>query len=385
MPLAAISMIGVGAGIQADNGLPAGLAGSATVFLLAAAAVLSAVALSERISDLRVMVPALVGVGLCGAGLDWWSDGGFVIGYVALVGLVLRAPRRVALLAATPVVAAIAAAEAHDSPTPASAIMSVLLGFGFLFVTTAFATVSLDARRRAEQMLEREAALRAQEAATSEARERAATLAERSRLARELHDVLAHSLAALAVQLETARLTAIRAEAGAELVGQLSSAHRLTRIGMLNARRALHTLREDDTPGPASLPELISQSAEASRMPISFQMEGTLRPVAPDVGLTIYRTVQEALTNVAKHAGHGARAAVRLTWAPAEVEVTVTDTDGDGVGVGLPSSGLGLSGMAERAARHGGRLETGRTDRGFTVRLVLPSPPAARERSDVAS
>ena len=337
------------------------------------------------------MTLPLVGVGLCGAGVAWWSDGGFVIGYVSLVGLALRLPRRAALLAATPVVAAIALAEAHDAAAPAEAIMSVLLGFGFLFITTAFAAVSLDARHRAEQMLAREAALRAQEealraqeAATSEARAHAAALAERSRLAHELHDVLAHSLAALSVQLEAARLTAIGAGAGAELAGQIGAAHRLARIGMLNARLALQMLRDEEAPGPGSLPELVAQTEAATRIPITFRVEGTPRPVPPDVGLTVYRTVQEALTNVAKHAGHGARAAVLLTWAPAEIGVMVCDSGGDGAGAGLPSPGLGVTGMAERAALHGGRLEAGPGEHGFTVRLRVPSPAALREPADAA-
>lgn len=391
MPLAAITMLGVGGGILVDQGLPAGIAGPLTVGLLATASGLSAVALSARVTDLRVVTPALIGVGLCGAGVAWWSDGGFVIGYVALVGLALRLPRRAALLGAAPVVAASAIAEAHDAAAPAEAIMSVLLGFGFLFITTAFAAVSLDARRRAEQMLAREAALRAQqealreqEAAASQARARAAALAERSRLAHELHDVLAHSLAALSVQLEAARLTAIGAGAGTELVGQISAAHRLTRIGMVNARRALQVLRDEDMPGPGNLPELISQTAAAAQLPISFREEGAPRPVPAEVGLTVYRAVQEALTNVTKHAGRGARASVLLTWAPAEIAVLVCDSGGDGTDACLPSSGLGLSGMAERAALYGGRLDAGPGEGGFTVRLRLPLRPAAQEPADVA-
>ncbi|MGN6791450.1 MAG: sensor histidine kinase [Streptosporangiaceae bacterium] len=384
LPLAAITMIGAGAGILADDGLPSGVAGPATVSLLVAAAALSAVALSKQDGDRWVVAPALVGVGLCGAGLDWWSDGGFAVGYVALVGLALRVPRRAALLAAIPVVGAIAVAEAHDAAAPASAVMSVLLGFGFLFTTSAFAAVSLEARRHAEEMLAREAALRAQETATTEARERAAALAERSRLARELHDVLAHSLAALAAQLESARLTAIYTEAGAGLVDQIGSAHRLTRIGMLNARRALQMLREEEAPGPACLPSLVSQSAAASGIPIAYRVEGTPRPLNHDAALAVYRTVQEALTNVAKHAGRGAQAVVRLIYAPAEVEVTVSDSGGDGVDSGLPASGFGLIAMAERAELLGGQLDVGRIEQGFTVRLRLPAQLDAQEHPDVS-
>jgi len=384
MPLAAMTMIGAGAGILADEGLPSGAAGPATVSLLMAAAALSAVALSKQVADRRVVAPALVGVGLCGAGLDWWSDGGFVVGYVALVGLALRVPRRTALVAAIPAVGAIAVAEAHDSAAPASAVMSVLVGFGFLFITSAFAAVSVEARRHAEELLAREAALRAQEAATVEAREHAAALAERSKLARELHDVLAYSLASLAAQLESARLMAINTQAGAELVEQIRSAHRLTRIGMQNARRALQMLREEETPGPSGLPSLVSQSAAASGIPISFRVEGTPQPLAHDAALTVYRTVQEALTNVAKHAGRGAHAVVQLTWSQANVEVAISDRGGDRAGAGLPASGFGLTAMAERAVLLGGQIDLWHTEHGFTVRLRLPVQADAEECSDVA-
>jgi signal transduction histidine kinase len=96
--------------------------------------------------------------------------------------------------------------------------------------------------------------------------------------------------------------------------------------------------------------------------------------------LIVYRVVQEALTNVAKHAGRGVRVTVRLVWASGGVEVSVTDSGGDGVDVGLPSSGFGLTSMAERAALKGGRLRAGHADGGFAVHLWLPArrPAAGR-------
>jgi signal transduction histidine kinase len=337
------------------------------------AGALSVLALSGRIRDLRVVVPALVGVGLSGAVLDWQADGpGFMAGYVALVGLALRTPRRIAVLAGIPVVGAVTAEEAYESDNPATAALAVLFAFGLLFATSSLAAVSLDAHRQAEALL-------GQQAAASEARERAAALAERSRLARDLHDVLAHSLAALALQLEAARLTAITTGSGSRLVQQITSAHKLTCVGMLNARRALQMLRGDEAPDPAGLPDLVAQAATALGIPIVLEVDGVPQPLGGDLGSTMYRVVQEALTNVAKHAGRGARVTVRLAWASDSVEVSVTDTGGDGVGGGLPSSGFGLTSMAERAALNGGWLRAGRSDGGFTVRLRLPvSPPERR-------
>jgi signal transduction histidine kinase len=365
-PLATVAMIGVTAGIL-DTGLPAGLAGAGAVAMLVVAAALSAVALSKRVRDLRVVVPALIGVGLCGAGLDWQADGapGFIAGYVSLMGLALRTPRRIAILAGIPVVAAIGVEETYQSPNPTTTILTVLVASGLLFITSAFAAISLDARQHAEALL-------AQEAATSEARQRAAALAERSRLARDLHDVLAHNLSALAVQLEATRLMAINAGAGSALVGQLTSARKLTSIGMLEAQRALQMLREGESPGPASLADLIMDTATALGIPITLDVRGAPRVPGGDAELTLYRVVQEALTNVAKHAGRGARVTVRLSWASAGVEVSIVDSGGDGVDAGLPSGGCGLVGMAERTALIGGRLHAGPSDGGFAVQLWLP-------------
>jgi len=365
-PLLLIAIAGVAGGILA-GGLPAGPAGPVTVGLLAIAATLAAAGLSGRVGGRRVAVPALVGVGICGAGLDLVADGtGYVIGYMAVVGLALRTPPRVALVAGSPIVAAIAGVEATDAVNPAATTLAVLSAFGFLFTISTFAVASLGARHQAEALL-------AQETAAGEARERAAALAERSRLARDLHDVLAHSLSVLAVQLEAARLTAITEAAGANLVGQITSAHELTRIGVLNARRALAMLRDDEPPGPASLPGLVSETAAALGIPIALEVEGARCPLDPEAGLMLYRVVQEALANVAKHAGRGVRVTVRLAWAPGGVEVSVVDSGGDGTGVGLPSGGLGLTGMSERAALRGGRLRAGRSDDGFAVRLWLPA------------
>jgi len=371
IPLALIAIVGIVAGVLVA-GLPAGTAGATTVALLVVATTLSAVALSQRVHDLRVIVPALIGVGLCGAALDLQADGpGFIAGYVALVGLALRTPRRIAVLAGIPVLAAIAAEETYQSDNPANTILTVLFASGMLFAISAFAAVSLDARHHAEALL-------AQEAATSEARQRAAALAERSRLARDLHDVLAHSLSALAVQLEGVRLTAISVGAGTALVDQVSSARQLTRIGMLDARRALQLLREDEAPGPAGLPSLVSETAALLGIPVTLEVQGVPCPLGSGAGLTLYRVVQEALTNVAKHAGRGARATVRLVWAPDSVEVSIVDSGGDGVDASLPSSGCGLTGMVERVTLLGGLLRAGPADGGFTVHLWLPvSPPAA--------
>jgi signal transduction histidine kinase len=361
-----IIIVGVGAGVFVD-GPTEGMELAITVGLLVLAAACWATGLSRHVRDLRVVVAALIVLGVCGAALDWpQSDGpGFVAGYMALAGLALRVSRTTALLAGVPIVASIAVSDAHEAENPASTVLAVALGAGFLFVTSVLAVLSQDAHRRAEALLVQESAIR-------EVREQMAALAERARMTRELHDVLAHCLSSLSLQLETARLLAADTAADARLAEQITEARQVACDGMLNAQRALQALRGGEVPGLARLPELVSDTAAALRMPIDFRTAGTPRPLSPEVQLAAYRTVQEALTNVAKHAGRGARALVRLTWTTESLDVSIADHGGDGVGAGLVSGGLGLTSMAERAALHGGQLTAGASDDGFTVHLTLP-------------
>jgi signal transduction histidine kinase len=370
VPVGALTILMVGAGVMLDD-RPAGVALPVSAAVLALASACWAVGLSERVRDPRLVAAALIGLGLCGAGLDWpQSDGpGLVTGFMALAGLALRVPRMIALLAAMPVVVAIAVSDAHEAANPASTVLTVAMAAAFLFVTSALAALSRDGQDRAEALL-------AQEATIREVREQMATMAERSRLARELHDILAHCLSGLSVQLEGAQLRAAETAADGLLASQISCARELARDGMLNARRAVRALRGDELPGPGQLPQLVASTASALGVPVTVRVVGVPRSLAPEAALTAYRTVQEALTNVAKHAGRGARASIVLSWAAESLDISVADAGGDGaVAAGVPG-GLGLAGMAERAALHGGHLEAGRSGDGFTVRLRLPLHPA---------
>ena len=163
--------------------------------------------------------------------------------------------------------------------------------------------------------------------------------------------------------------------ADTRLVAQISSARKLAQGGLLDARRALQTLRQDEKPGPARLPYLVAETASTLGIPVAFKVEGIPRALSSGASLTVYRVVQEALTNVAKHAGHGARVEVLLNWAPDSLDVTIADHGGDGVGAGLLPGGFGLTSMAERASLHGGQLEAGPLDDGYTVHLRLPVSP----------
>ena len=210
---------------------------------------------------------------------------------------------------------------------------------------------------------------------------RAAALAERQRLAREMHDVLAHSLSGLVVQLEGVRMLAASAPGDARLPEAVDRAHRLARSGLDEARQAIGMLRDDELPGPDRLSELATEFTKDTGIPCRFTQAGQHRELSPAVRLALYRVAQEALTNVRRHARNPDRAEVRLDYLPGAVTLTVEDTVRQPVRTGAqhasqngpPGSGYGLTGMRERAGLLGGVLETGPTDSGFRVRLRVPA------------
>lgn len=190
----------------------------------------------------------------------------------------------------------------------------------------------------------------------------AAALAERGRIAREIHDVLAHSLAALTVQLEAAdALLESGSENGVRKAHDyVQKSRRIAREGLVETRRAIAALREDSPP----LPELLYALADAYRGDTGAEaevlVEGLPRPLRADAGLTVYRTAQESLTNVRKHAP-GARVCLTMVFAEERIELTVAN----GAPTEPPSAlaesggGYGLAGLKERAELIGGSLEAG--------------------------
>jgi signal transduction histidine kinase len=188
---------------------------------------------------------------------------------------------------------------------------------------------------------------------------------ERARIARELHDVVAHGVSVIAVQADAAEaaLEHDPARAATPLRSIRGSAH----DALSEMRRMVGVLGETHERGPqpglAQLPALIEQSGA------SLEVEGEPVPVPASVDLAAYRIVQEALTNVRKHAG-GATAAVRLAWRPEALELAIRD---HGSGPNGHGEGHGLVGMRERVRIHGGRLHTGpAAGGGFEVRAELP-------------
>jgi signal transduction histidine kinase len=232
----------------------------------------------------------------------------------------------------------------------------------------AFFVVARLAGRLAEGQEQAERLLRELEA-NREAQAQSAVLAERQRLAREMHDVLAHVLSGLALQLEGARLRAATHD-DPELVEALERAHRLARSGIDEARRAIATLRDKELPGPERLPALVAEFERDTGIPTSITISGDSETLDPDARLTLFRTAQEALTNVRKHA-HAERVELQLAYGQAFARLSVEDfgepgRDGSG-------AGYGLAGMRERAELLGGTLAARPTSTGFRVELRVPA------------
>ncbi len=212
-------------------------------------------------------------------------------------------------------------------------------------------------------------------AAEQEQRERMATVAERNRIARELHDIIAHSLSVIVVQAEGGRaLTTKRPEEGPAVLGTIAET---SRAALEEMRRMVGLLRSTadqgptasyaPTPGLDDIPELVRKTSETAGL-TTF---GAVPPVGPALGLTAYRIIQESLTNVLKHAGPSAIARVTVAYTAGSIEIEVTD-DGRGAASG-DGLGHGLQGMHERVALHGGELTAQpRPGGGFEVRASLP-------------
>ncbi|HEV2375879.1 MAG TPA: histidine kinase [Streptosporangiaceae bacterium] len=203
-----------------------------------------------------------------------------------------------------------------------------------------------------------------------------AAAAERARIARELHDVVAHHVSVMVVQADGASYALDRnPERAKEAMTAISATGRQALAEM---RRLLGILRRDDAtpqdrapqPGIEQIGELVEQSRTAG-LPVTFAVEGVPQPMPGGAALAVYRVVQESLTNTRKHAGPAASATVMLHYLEDGLELTVSD-DGRGMAVS-DGAGHGLAGMSQRLAIYGGSVEAGpRPGGGFQVTARLP-------------
>ncbi|HET6290272.1 MAG TPA: sensor histidine kinase [Amycolatopsis sp.] len=201
-----------------------------------------------------------------------------------------------------------------------------------------------------------------------------AVAAERGRISRELHDVVAHALSVVVLQAQGAQAELERRpERSREALDAIVDTGR---TALSEIRRLLGALGQGEPdwapqPGAERLPRLAADIRSAGT-PVEFRVEGEPRPLSSTVDLAAYRIVQESLTNVLKHAGPDASVTIVLRYGPGTLEIEVTD---DGIAAEAPSgTGHGLEGMRERVNVLGGAFDAGpRPDRGFAVRASLPS------------
>jgi signal transduction histidine kinase len=353
----------------------------------------------------RVWLALLAVMGAAGgalAGLSSLSTA-VAVGCVVTVSAGARLPAELSVAIVAETVAAFLIAGLV-SGTPSEALIGWTAGFIGLWAFGLTRRAYLLRAVEAEQALEQ--ARRAHAAETQ-----AAALAERARIAREIHDVLAHALAAVSVNLQAAEglLDAVP-DKGPELAKVVECVERagaLTKEGMAETRRAILALRDDSVGAPAGyaarpsaqpagpgaagdaadpadppaerlthrLRDLVDEHRAAGDTAVEFTVAGTPRPLGSERALTVYRTAQEALTNARKHAP-GQPVSLTVTYTPDEVTLRVsnplppTGTEGPLAHAG---TGYGLTGLRERAALADGTLTAAAEDGQWTVRLTLPS------------
>jgi signal transduction histidine kinase len=348
----------------------------------------------------RLWLASLVVMGAAGgtlAGLSSLSTA-IAIGFMVTISAGARLPTEVSLGIAAETVAAFLIAGLA-SGAPIQAVIGWSAGFIGLWAFGLTRRAYLLRAVEAEQALEQ--ARRAHAAETQ-----AAALAERARIAREIHDVLAHALAAVSVNLQAAEgLLDALPDKGPEverIVECVERASALTKEGMAEARRAILALRDDDAvfhpgppapaPGPPApgyagagqpaggqlavrLRALADEHRAAGDAAVEFTVTGTPRPLGADAALTAFRTAQEALTNARKHAP-GQPVSLALSYPPDGMTLLVSNPlpapDGP-TPLARAGAGYGLTGLRERAALAGGTLTSGPSGGRWEVCLRLPA------------
>jgi signal transduction histidine kinase len=340
------------------------LGGSAGHHRVAAALVAPAVTASVAA---RRRYPTLVGIGvpvLTAFELALWGDPQIVANAVAyfcaLYALaVWTPPRRFASGAALIVAVDLAASAGPKQNLHNTLPFAVVTPVVMLLVRRV-----LGDRERRAQLAERERDIAAREAVVE----------ERARIARELHDAIAHNVSMMVVQAGAERRVLDDERGPTREV--LETIERIGRGALTEMRRLVGMLRSDagdplaPQPGLNDLPILVTQVREAG-LPVELHVDGEPRELPVGIELSAYRIVQEALTNALKHAGE-AHATVRVNYGAESLELEIVD-DGGGAAAPVSSGGHGLVGMRERVALYGGRLDAGRRPSGgFAVRVLLP-------------
>jgi signal transduction histidine kinase len=258
--------------------------------------------------------------------------------------------------------------------------VGTFIGFPLLLIVgLLFGRSRADYRIRAEQaatLLEQQERLQAEQ-------RRADVLDERTRLAREIHDVLAHSLGALSIQIQMARAMITDRDDTEAALEALSAAQRMASEGLIETRRAVHALRTDTLPLHEELAKAAADHAERQHALVHYDVEGEPRPLPPDATVALLRTAQESLVNAAKHAP-GTEIEMQLVYSADHVRMAIANDlepeAADGPDPGRPrmqtiDGGYGLTGMRERLKLLRGTLQAGPVGNRWIVTADLPLSP----------
>jgi signal transduction histidine kinase len=229
-------------------------------------------------------------------------------------------------------------------------------------------------RRSYRVQAEQAAALLEQYERVRAEQRRADVLDERTRIAREIHDVLAHSLGALGIQIQAAKAMLTDQRDVERAVETLATAQRMAADGLTETRRAVHALRLDTLPLDEEIARVVATHRQRYHVPVTFETSGTSSQLPPDAALALLRTAQEALVNAAKHAP-GQHVAVRLDFSDSGARLSVVNhINGASAPEGLPGSagGYGLTGMRERLRLLNGTLLAGPKENEWAVTAELP-------------
>jgi signal transduction histidine kinase len=357
----------------------------ALLLVVYAAAVLTGISVKWARRGPAAQAATIALIGGCGVALAVLQPHG-PVEIAASLGVwiaAVRLPAVPAAVAAGAITTALAVAVGlTEQPAVPSAVTAVLLGL-LLAVTGQFIRRGRESQDRTELLL-------AQLQDAREAEAAAAALAERSRIAGELHDVLAHSLSGLAIQLQGARKLAGREAVSDGLRAAIERSAELTKAGLADARQAVSALRGEQLPTLDQLGALVEGFRRDTGADVTLRIDGTSRPLPAEASLALFRGAQEALTNITRYAP-GATTAVTVSYQADRTVVTIEDhlcSAGADPGPAPPvtgpapparsglladaGGGHGLTAMRERAQRAGGTARSGPTADGWLVELEVP-------------
>jgi signal transduction histidine kinase len=363
--------VGVVVVLASANSQPApGLHGKALVITIALGAFAATLLLviSDRFPDRDTGAQAAViavmgaaGVAIAALQLKGATE---VAAAVAVFIGVTRLPFRLGVALAASVTLALGVATAvagsSSSAVAAGVLVTVLVG-----VVAQFLKQSRVSQDQTELLLAQLEDARDEQA-------RAAALAERGRIAGELHDVLAHSLSGAAIQLQGARKLADREQASPKLGAAIDRASELVKDGLVNAKRAVGALRGEGLPTIAQLPALVDSYRSDLDLDVTLRIEGDARTLPADPSLALYRGAQEALTNVARYAP-GACTIVTVRYETGQTRLSVDNGRSNVPARSDMGGGHGIESMRARIERAGGTVTAGPTSTGWRVEIEVPA------------